>query len=584
MSSGVGRSGEKTPLLPTSDAVAQSVVHDGSAAVNYDSARDASLPPLTMSSIDSDSTGRASQASAMAVKSGGSTASRAGRVRVGLDAAVVDAQKKWKRLTDISDDNSTAKDMAREVQSEFAALRQQHELQDLHRVHIPEGDEDEDDTHDVDQREMSVAKNVSNLETLFSRVPNPELRRLDREPSGAINAMDKYVIAAAFIRDGIHGRKIGYRLDHTALFLHELFHSSSYRTVFTIIVAVSCGLAFLERPGEQDVYLLVDLFCTFLFCIDVYIRWYMSSVETKRKFLSRQPWACVRIVLLLLTFLDLGVHLASPQWNPYRYSRALRPFFFIARRRNIRIIFGSCLRALREVLLVLLLSFCLVGFFGLLGYLMFSDISNATSATYFASLSSAMYTMLLIHNCLPYMVKSMYPYFQITHWSALFFILFVLLTNLFLAKLTIAVSYKSYKKHTETMLYKRLQKRKAALYAAFDILATDVELAGEDQPDSTTERGFDLISKMERRGSSRVFLQYVERHQAAIVPQLSRHVHADYATPDLVGNLASRLRVPSTQVDKRRVDAPVQHHRRRTRRLPRSQRLLSALLASQRET
>ncbi|KAJ0406661.1 hypothetical protein P43SY_009772 [Pythium insidiosum] len=456
-----------------------------------------------MSSLDSGSTGGASQASAMAAKSGGSTASRAGRVRVGLDAAVVDAQKKWKRLTDISDDNSTAKDMAREVQSEFAALRQQRELQDLHRVHIPE--EADEGVLETDQRELSAAKNVSNLDALFDRVQSPELTRLDRGPSGSINPMDKYVIAAAFIRDGIHGRKIGYRLDHTALFLHELFHSSSYRVVFTIVVAVSCALAFLERPGEQDAYLLVDLLCTCLFSIDVYIRWYMSSLETKRKFLSRQPWACVRVVLLLITFLDLGIHLSFPQWNPYRYSRALRPFFLIARRRNIRIIFGSCLRALREVLLVLLLSFCLVGFFGLLGYLLFSDISNVTSASYFSSLSSAMYTMLLIHNCLPYMVKSMYPYFQITQWSSLFFILFVLLTNLFLAKLTIAVSYKSYKKHTETMLYKRLQKRKAALYAAFDILATDVELAGEDQPDSTTERGFDLISKMERRGSSRFF-------------------------------------------------------------------------------
>ncbi|TMW57726.1 hypothetical protein Poli38472_014329 [Pythium oligandrum] len=417
--------------------------------------------------------------------------SGSGRVRVGLDTAVLNAQKKWKQLAEISDENSTAKDMASEVQSEFAALRQKKRDQDLHRLDIAEDEEEEDDE---DERPLQ-------------HLPLPSPPPLfTADYAAELDEKDKYLIAAAFIRDGIHGRKILYRLDRTALFLHELFHSDVYRLFYTLVVMVSCGLAFIELPGQQNEYLAVDLVCIFIFGADVYIRWFMSSAETKRKFISRQPWAVVRLILLIITLADLFTNLWLPETNPYRYSRALRPFFLITRRRNIRIIFGSCLRALREVLIVLLLMFCLIGFFGLLGYLLFSDSSNAQGAPYFASLHSSLYTMLLIHNCLPYMVKSMYPYFKMTQWSAIYFVIFVLLTNMFLAKLTIAVSYKSYKKHTEKMLFKRLQKRKAALFAAFDILATNVDLAGGlGDADAQPSRTDLLLRSKKLHGSSRFF-------------------------------------------------------------------------------
>lgn len=79
--------------------------------------------------------------------------------------------------------------------------------------------------------------------------------------------------------------------------------------------------------------------------------------------------------------------------------------------------------------------------------------------------------MLLIHTSIPYMRDVMAPYYHMNSLSCLYFIAFVLVTNLFLFKLSIAVSYKSYRKHTESMVFKRLQKRKVALGAAFDLLA-----------------------------------------------------------------------------------------------------------------
>lgn len=348
--------------------------------------------------------------------------------KIRFDVVVLENQRKWRRLNELNEENSTAKDMAREVQHEFT---------------------------------LSCVKQPHSAPPVQSKA-------------------DKDLIAASFIRDALHARKLGYRLDVPALYMHDLFHSSVYRLVYTIIGCISCSLAFFEKPTRAAGYIdypffWVDIICVFLFSLDVYIRWFVSSKTTKKRFISRQPWAYVRILMLCVTIMDIFAYIIVPQWNPYRFSRAFRPFFLITRRRNLRIIFGSCLRAVQKVLIVLLLLFCVLAFFGLVAFLLFSDLSDQVQAPYFASLSSSMYTVLLIHHSPPYLVQSMYPYYIQTEWSAVFFIIVVLLTNYFLAKLSIAVSYRSYRKYTEEMLFKRLQKRKAAMDAAFGVLSEDID-------------------------------------------------------------------------------------------------------------
>lgn len=513
---------EKTPLLPASAASSQASpsyanMSFGSPAPGSSLSSVAFMQSAlsTLSSNDSNvSTPRALQSQQPPPPA---SSSKGGKVRVGLDAAVVHNQQKWKRLTDISDDNSTAKDMASEVQNEFMKQRKQNrekrqrQAQQQQQVQLQALEQDDPEQPSPAQALLSASQgnagggHVNSLNRSFTS----DVSSSPMLPSYATMEADKYLIASAFVRDGIHGRKIGYRLDRSALFLNELFHSDSYRGIYMLVAAISCLLAFAEKPGNLNDYLVVDLVCLFMFAIDIALRWYMSSEETKRKFISRQPWAYVRMLLVLITTTDIATNFLFPQWNPNRYSRALRPYFLVTRGRNIRIIFASCLRALREVIVILALMGCLIGFFGLLGYLVFSDYSNATTAPFFYSFSSSLYTMLLIHNCLPYMVKSMYPYYKLTHWSALFFIVFVLLTNLFLMKLTIAASYRSYKQHTEKMLFKRLQKRKAALYAAFDVLAQDVDVI-EDQHlasmQSPAHSGGGPGASRLARGSSRYFL------------------------------------------------------------------------------
>ncbi|OQR99935.1 Voltage-gated Ion Channel (VIC) Superfamily [Achlya hypogyna] len=371
-------------------------------------------------------------------------------VKLEISGSVRDNQAKWRNLADVDVESleqpgvsCTAQDMADDIDQDLADLKAHDLLDDR-----------------LPRRVLSRRGSFSHSGTIPSPVHLP-------------NTVNKYMVAAAFILDGIHGRKIGYRVDYYSLQLTRIFHADWYRHVFNAISLVCCALAFVEDVAHSSQYLWVEVVCLVLFGGDIYIRYAMSSDITKAQFRKREPWATVRFLLLLLTFVDIALYAAGAPWSQHRLSRIFRPFFLIARRRNVRVVFGSCIRALKDVFVIIALEFCLVGFFGLMGYLLFADASIILQVPYFASLGDSLYNMLLISSCMPAMVPVILPYFQESQWSAIYFVVFILLAHFFVAKLTIAVSYRTYKKNTEKMLFKRLQKRKIALRKAFDLLRED---------------------------------------------------------------------------------------------------------------
>ncbi|KDO26873.1 hypothetical protein SPRG_08162 [Saprolegnia parasitica CBS 223.65] len=376
-------------------------------------------------------------------------------VKLEISGSVRDNQEKWKNLADVDIGSleqpgvhCTAQDMANDIDKDLADLK----AHDLFDDRLP---------HRWSRR--------GSISLSGTGIPSP---------MNLPNTVNKYMVAAAFILDGIHGRKIGYRVDYTSLQLTRMFHADWYRHVFNFISLVCCALAFVENVQHSTHYLWVELVCLVLFGIDIYIRYAMSSDITKRQFRKREPWATVRLGLIALTFLDIGLYFLGVGVALNRTSRIFRPFFLIARRRNVRVVFGSCIRALKDVFVIICLEFCLVGFFGLMGYLLFADSSVILGVPFFSTLGDSLYNMLLISSCMPAMVPVILPYFERSQWSAIYFVIFVLLAHFFVAKLTIAVSYRTYKKNTEKMLIKRLQKRKIALRKAFDLLRDD-EVTGQ---------------------------------------------------------------------------------------------------------
>ncbi|ETV72231.1 hypothetical protein, variant 2 [Aphanomyces astaci] len=380
-------------------------------------------------------------------------------VQIEVSKSLKENQDKWKHLMDIDASNNTAQQMADDIDVDIEALKFF-----------------DDKEFPRTQHDMSRSLSLSNI--MYSP--------LSHDTKTASVDVNKFMVAAAFIEDGIHGRKIGYRIDAQALRMVRWFHSTWYRYLFNVVGIGCCALAFVEdgQARPLDVWSLVELLCLLGFSMDVYYRYAMSSDKTKAQFRQREPWATLRFVLLVVTFAEMGLCAAGVSIVQPRYTRIFRPFMVIARRRNIRVVFASFLRALKDVAVVLALTLCVVLFFGLMGFLLFADSSVILNVPYFATLGDSLYNMLLIQSCLPVMMAVMLPYYVQSQWSALYFVVFVLFTNFFLVKLTIAVSYRRYKRNTEKMLYKRLQKRKIALSKAFELLSDDP--LDEDTPRTIT--------------------------------------------------------------------------------------------------
>lgn len=58
------------------------------------------------------------------------------------------------------------------------------------------------------------------------------------------------LVASMYMRDGIHGRKIGYSLEPERLALYRLYHSQWWRLAYTIAATIHIALAFFERPSS----------------------------------------------------------------------------------------------------------------------------------------------------------------------------------------------------------------------------------------------------------------------------------------------------------------------------------------------
>ncbi|CAK4576955.1 unnamed protein product [Aphanomyces euteiches] len=378
-----------------------------------------------------------------------STPLLSGNVQIEVSNSLKENQDKWKSLMQIDETGNTAQEMADDITDALEALK-----------FFDDGD--------FPRTRADIARSISLSNVVYSPMNHVVHQTVD---------VDKYLVAASFIQDGIHGRKIGYRIDAQALRMVQWFHSLWYRYLFTAISVGCCALAFVEDVHGSNSYLWLEIIFLTAFSLDVYIRYAMSSDKTKAQFRKREPWATLRFGLLVLTFLDIGLNLCGVPFAQMRYSRIFRPFMVIARRRNIRVVFASCIRALKDVMVILALLLCVVMFFGLMGFLLFADSSVMLNVPYFATLGNSMYNMLLIQSCLPVLMTVMEPYYIQSQWSSIYFVIFVLFTNFFLVKLTIAVSYRTYKKNTEKMLFKRLQKRKIALSKAFELLSDDAAMA-----------------------------------------------------------------------------------------------------------
>lgn len=282
---------------------------------------------------------------------------------------------------------------------------------------------------------------------------------------------DPYVplAAAHYINDGLHGRSIGYKTDPKTLELHKLYHSKVWLTAVTGFAVIHMLLAFVERPLQHRTSMeirtlittAIEIPCLLAYVADLRLAWKCWG-ET----LYKHGWTVARSVLVFSFVFDLSVNCLSG-FNTMRFSRGLRPFYLIVRRRNLRKLFRGSLKTVPRILGIFTLIACLIMFFALAGYILFA----AEVDQYFSSFYLGVYHLFRLHTSAPFILPFMKPYFEdVSEWTAVLFVSFVLIGNIFLFKLVIAVSYRSFKAHTNEIRRSKQVNRKIAFDAAFELL------------------------------------------------------------------------------------------------------------------
>ncbi len=87
-----------------------------------------------------------------------------------------------------------------------------------------------------------------------------------------------------------------------------------------------------------------------------------------------------------------------------------------------------------------------------------------------SEISSALYHLLLLQTTFGVFAQELQPYYAVSQWSALFYVLFSVVLNLLVSKMVIAIGYDSYRQYMRAKIVKHVAMRNQALSIAYKLL------------------------------------------------------------------------------------------------------------------
>lgn len=288
-------------------------------------------------------------------------------------------------------------------------------------------------------------------------------------------------LAAAFIYDGLAGRQISYGTDLALLSRWQRFHSWQNRVAFMFFAGIHILLAYFEKPSAFSASWLpyltgsIEIVCIAYYAFDLFLMVECLSL----RYLLRHGWSQLRTIVTLLMFFDVVIFYATG-FSSFRFSRPLRPLIFVSRGRNLRKVFSGFFMAMRPLFsLIIFIAFTLV-FFSICGYLLLCQLhtpdfplKDGQSPGLFTSLPSSLYNLFVVTTSLSLVIDVMRPYWVLSRWTALFFILFIVVMSLLFTRLIIANAYRGYKEHARNKFILHMTRRRQAFSAAFALISED---------------------------------------------------------------------------------------------------------------
>jgi len=243
----------------------------------------------------------------------------------------------------------------------------------------------------------------------------------------------------------------------------------------------------------------MEFVCLLFFTVDLFLRYRHRG----HKFFWNHRPTVLRSCFVAFTVLNLSLHLLVPHIP--RVHRIARPVMLGTHFRNVSKILTNMIATVPKVAYVtVLLSFFIV-FFGVFGHILFGG-QSATSCTtttdaasdamwwnghqhllcspfskqctnYFGTLGGSLNQMFILLTTANY-PDIMMPAYNCSAWSAIFFIVFLVIGLYFVFNLILAVSYATFQEKTKSKVLSVVTHRLEALDLAFTLL---VEPLGQDR-------------------------------------------------------------------------------------------------------
>ncbi|UYV64707.1 TPCN3 [Cordylochernes scorpioides] len=328
------------------------------------------------------------------------------------------------------------------------------------------------------------------------------------------------VLASTLVLDAKRGLHSDYEKTEKCVKRYLLYQHSGFKYALYVLLVVHHMVAVFEKPavtGYELPYgatMAVEGLCLMFYLIRLVHA--VSFLPLERFWRDKKNAS--QLVMILLTIIDMAVYIGLTESGhsayAIRWSRLLRPLLFvnISENKQIRRAFRNIRKTLADIFRVLLLFYFFLGLFSLMALKLYDrkNLKNFDGSPYFNNYFDIFFNLyILVTTANNPDVMSTYgtghdnpghdnpghdnpghdnpghdnpggiPAYEDNRWSALFFIVYLVVCLYVFMNIILAVIYSNYRNNLKNEVLSMIQMRRDSLSQAFDILKEPSGTEGE---------------------------------------------------------------------------------------------------------
>ena len=314
-----------------------------------------------------------------------------------------------------------------------------------------------------------------------------------------------YFQAAFFRAHSSSGQHLNYSFNQESRRVYNVIHSSWYKFgIYCLLSITHCILGLYTSKSLtscRTLQLVFEWLVLFMYIFDI---WCIRKICLRDETLQPKPkirhvtlqkdydgsnaddhqhscfdglfhsqWNNLRIIFVVSFLIDLIVFsFSNNQLHQPRVTTFLRPLMLIFRIRTFRRMMRAVAWSATRIAKVFIIILFQVVFCGFVAFVLFSSLPNHP----FSILSTSMVDMLLILTAPGTVLGHMESVYTATSgFGVIFFVVYVILTNILLKKIVLATAYRSFKMFMKKELLQAKHYRNHARATAFDMVTQDGE-------------------------------------------------------------------------------------------------------------